>query len=230
MYARTVNEEVLTFGVSGKLVMNALVMYDRQTDSLWSQFLGEAIEGPHEGTKLELVPSQLTRWSSWKEEYPDTLALDIGGPAFDQYMDYYVGPSAGILGRSNRDERLVGKDLVIGIVGEDSQRAYAHKHLAKPRVLNDTFEGSDIVVALDLNSGSTGVFDRRVDGRTLTFVQGAEPEEMSDVETGSSWSKLSGLATGGDLQGKRLRPFPSFNAFWFGWSDYFPNTELYDPS
>ncbi len=230
MYARTVKEEVLTFGVSGKLIMNALVMYDRQTDSLWSQFLGEAVQGTHEGTKLELVPSQLTRWSAWKEEYPDTLALDIHGPAFDQYLNYYVGPSAGILGQSNRDERLVSKDLVVGIVGEDIQRAYAHKHLTKPRVLNDTFEGSDIVVALDLNSGSTSVFDRAIDGRTLTFVQGSEPEEMSDVETGSSWSKLSGLATGGDMQGKRLKPFPSFNAFWFGWSDYFPNTELYDPS
>jgi len=230
VYARTVKEEVLTFGVSGKLVMNALVMYDRQTDSLWSQFLGESIKGKHEGTKLELVPSQLTRWSAWKEEYPDTLALDIHGPAFDQYLDYYVGPSAGILGQSNRDERLVSKDLVVGVVGEDSQRAYAHKHLTKPRVLNDTFEGSDIVVALDLNSGSTSVFDRVVDGKSLTFIQGAEPEEMSDVETGSSWSKLSGLATGGDLAGKRLMPFPSFNAFWFGWSDYFPNTELYDPS
>ena len=230
MYARTVKEEVLTFGVSGKLIMNALVMYDRQTDSLWSQFLGESVQGPHEGTKLELVPSQLTRWSAWKDEYPDTLALDIHGPAFDQYLNYYVGPSAGILGQSNRDERLVSKDLIVGIVGEDSQRAYAHKHLTKPRVLNDTFEGSDIVVALDLNSGSTSIFDRVVGGRTLTFVQGAEPEEMSDVETGSSWSKLSGLATGGDMQGKRLKPFPSFNAFWFGWSDYFPNTELYDPS
>ena len=230
MYARTVKEEVLTFGVSGKLIMNALVMYDRQTDSLWSQFLGEAVKGPHEGTMLELVPSQLTRWSAWKEEYPDTLALDIHGPAFDQYLNYYVGPSAGILGQSNRDERLLSKDLVVGIVGEDIQRAYAHKHLTKPRVLNDTFEGSDIVVALDLNSGSTSIFDRMIDGRTLTFVQGEEPEEMSDVETGSSWSKLSGLATDGDMQGKRLKPFPSFNAFWFGWSDYFPNTELYDPS
>ena len=230
MYARTVNEEVLTFGVSGKLVMNALVMYDRQTDSLWSQFLGEAIKGPHEGKKLDLVPSQLTRWSAWMEEYPDTLALDIHGPAFDQYLNYYVGPSAGILGQSNRDERLLSKDLVVGIVGGDSQRAYAHKHLTKPRVLNDAFEGSEIVVAIDLNSGSTGVFDRTVEGRTLTFVQGDEPEQMSDVETGSSWSKLSGLATGGDMQGKRLEPFPYFNAFWFGWSDYFPNTELYDPS
>ena len=136
MYARTVNEEVLTFGVSGKLVMNALVMYDRQSDSLWSQFLGEAMKGPHQGTKLELVPSQLTRWSAWKEEYPDTVALDIGGPVFDHYLDYYVGPSAGILGQNNRDERLVSKDLVVGIVGADAPaglRSQAPGEAARPQ-------------------------------------------------------------------------------------------------
>ena len=210
--------------------MNALVMYDRETDSLWSQFLGEAVQGKQKGTKLDLVPSQITRWSAWRDEYPDTLALDIGGPVFDHYLDYYVGPSAGILGQSNRDDRLVGKDLVVGIAGAESQRAYAHKHLTKARVLNDTFEGADIVVTLDLNSGSTGVFDRSLDGNLLTFVHGPDPEEMTDVETQSSWSKLSGIATGGEFAGKRLTPFPFFNAFWFGWSDFYPNTELYDPS
>ena len=40
MYAREIEGRELTFGVSGKLIMNALVLYDRQTDSLWSQFLG----------------------------------------------------------------------------------------------------------------------------------------------------------------------------------------------
>ncbi len=209
--------------------MNALVMYDRETDSLWSQFLGEAVRGKLEGAKLELAPSRLTRWSAWKEEYPDTLALDIGRPVFDQYLDYYVGPSAGILGQSNRDDRLIGKDLVVGILGDESQRAYAHKHLTKARVLNDTFEGTSIVVTLDLNSGATGIFERSVQGRLLTFSHGPGPGEMTDVETGTSWSKLTGMARGGELEGMRLTPFPSFDAFWFGWSDFYPNTELYDP-
>ena len=43
MYARDIAGQELNFGVSGKLIMNALVMFDRQTETLWSQFLGEAV-------------------------------------------------------------------------------------------------------------------------------------------------------------------------------------------
>ena len=69
VFARDVSNQELTFGVSGKLIMNALVMYDHQTDSLWSQFLGEAVTGPLAGTKLTLLPAQQTTWSAWKAQH-----------------------------------------------------------------------------------------------------------------------------------------------------------------
>ena len=50
VFDRSVGGSVIEFGVSGKLRMNVLVMYDRATDSLWSQILREAITGPHKGT------------------------------------------------------------------------------------------------------------------------------------------------------------------------------------
>ena len=62
--------------------MNTQVMYDHQTETLWSQFLGEAVEGPLEGAKLEMIPSQFTTWREWRDQYPDTLALDKGIEAF----------------------------------------------------------------------------------------------------------------------------------------------------
>ena len=229
VFVREIDGKELTFGVSGKLIMNNLVMYDRQTDSLWSQFLGEAVEGPMAGTKLQLVASQLTIWSVWKEEHPDTLVLDIGGLVFDEYAQYYADPSSGVLGQSNHDDRLIEKDLVVGIVGERGQRAYAHKHLTRIRVLNDTFEGRDIVVTLDLDSGSTAVFDRVVDGQVLTFSHGPEPLEMTDVETGTVWNKLTGVGKDGPLKGKRLTPHQYKDVFWFAWTDFYPNTELFEP-
>jgi len=67
VYARQFGSAPLTFGVSGKLIMNALVMYDRQSDSLWSQFLGVAVEGRFRGTALEPVPAMLTDWRTWRE-------------------------------------------------------------------------------------------------------------------------------------------------------------------
>ena len=52
MYGREIDEQLLNFGVSGKLIMNAMVMYDRETDSLWSQFLGKAVDGSMKGRTL----------------------------------------------------------------------------------------------------------------------------------------------------------------------------------
>ncbi len=227
MYAREIEDRILTFGVSGNLILNALVMYDRQTDSLWSQFLGEAVEGPLAGAKLELVSSRLTRWSAWKEEYPDTFVLDTMGPVSDQYAPYYADGRSGVLGQSHFDGRLGSKDLVVGIAGQANQKAYAHSDLARMPVLHDTFEGSDIVVALDVGTRSTSAFLSSLDGMNLTFSQASSPREMTDAETGSVWNKLSGVAIGGPLKGKRLTPYPSFDAFWFAWTDFYPDTELF---
>ena len=148
---------MLTFGVSGKLIMNALVMYDRETETLWSQFLGEAVEGPLLGERLTLVPSRLTTWGDWKAEHPDTLALDTGSRPYDPYSSYYISGRTGIMPEANSDERLSIKELVLGLVGENSQRAYAHADLDSAQVVNDVFEGAEIVVVRDDASRSVGV-------------------------------------------------------------------------
>ena len=201
VYARETDDKVLTFGVSGKLILNAMVMYDRQTDSLWSQFLGEAVEGPLAGTKLEFVSSQLTTWSAWKGEYPDTLVLDTQGPVSDHYAPYYTDGRSGVLGQSYFDGRLPSKDLVVGISGRTSQKAYPHRRLAETPVLNDKFEGLDILVTFDAETRSTSVFYGHLDGMDLAFSQSSSLGEMTDAETGSVWHKLSGIATGGPLAG-----------------------------
>ena len=66
-----------TFGVSGLLYNSDVLLYDRQTDSLWSQLLGKAITGPLKGTELKLIPLRHTTWRAWKSEHPDTL-VQIG--------------------------------------------------------------------------------------------------------------------------------------------------------
>ena len=106
--------------MSGKLIMNSLVMYDHQTDTLWSQFLSRGVKGPLAGTGLEIVPALQTTWETWASQHPDTLLLDKRGRYFtDQYEDYYGAGMAGILGESNADDRLSKKDLVIGLALED---------------------------------------------------------------------------------------------------------------
>lgn len=73
----TINNKVLEFGVSGRLYKSDLVMYDRQTGSLWSQIEGRAIVGPlaGEAERLQLLPIDVVPWGSWKQQHPDSLVL-----------------------------------------------------------------------------------------------------------------------------------------------------------
>ena len=217
------------FGVSGKLIMNALVMYDRQTDSLWSQFLGEAVHGAMAGTKLELVSSQLMSFGDWKEQFPDTLVLDTVGASFDPYGSYYRSNAAGILGEKNPDDRLFKKELVIGIVGEASQKAYSYRRLARFNVINDVVGGRPLVVTFNGDSNGVSAFNRKLDGRLLAFVEGDEPLYMMDTRTGSQWNKTSGISVSGEMEGKSLERVAFIGTFWFAWSDFYPETEVYEP-
>ena len=234
VFAREVEGRELTFGVSGKLIMNAVVLYDHQTDTLWSQFLAEAVEGELAGTRLELLPAQLTAWEAWAERYPDTLALDkrltarLADPTrlSDPYEGYYRSDRAGILGEANSDDRLPRKALVVGLDWGAAPRAYALAALSGARVVNDSYGGRPIVVTYDAGSGAHGVFSREVEGRTLTLRPSA-PLLMEDEETGTTWEQATGAATAGPLDGARLPPLRSFIAYWFAWTDFHPDTELY---
>ena len=68
----------MTLGVSGKLIDGNLVMYDRETDSLWHQSSGTAVEGELAEEKLQELPEeqwQIMSWEEWRERHPDTLVL-----------------------------------------------------------------------------------------------------------------------------------------------------------
>ena len=230
VFDREVDGRELTFGVSGMLLMNSLVMYDRETESLWSQFAGEAVHGPMDGARLEIVASQLTPWSDWIRQHPDTLVLEKEGfpTSRDSYFGYYLSGSAGEIGETNEDGRLRTKEFVLGIVGERIQRAYSIRDLRKVWPVNDTFEDGDTVVLITNGGATTAVYSRSVGGRALTFERADSPFQMTDRETGSVWDMGAGVAVSGDLEGATLERLPSFVSFWFAWTDYHPGTELYE--
>jgi len=74
-FNRRVNERFLDFGVSGKLRHSDLIMYDRQTESWWQQFLGEAIVGKMTGVSLKRLPSRVIPFSEFRKAYPNGLVL-----------------------------------------------------------------------------------------------------------------------------------------------------------
>ena len=233
VYDRRVEGETLEFGVSGKLVMNDLVMYDRQSNSLWQQILGEGIDGRYKGTRLTLMPATQTTWAQWRAIHPDTLVLDKnGGYGSDSYAGYYSGGDQGVLGGFRSDDRLPAKAFVLGLLVGDEPKAYPFQELAGQPVVHDTVGGRDLVIVYDDRSGTAVAFDRRVEGRRLTFEQAGLIDGdllIRDEETGSIWSGLSGTAREGPLAGTQLKQLPSFYSFWFAWSDFYVNSALYGP-
>ena len=230
MYARELDGTTLTFGVSGKLIMNGLVMYDRETGSLWSQVLGQGVEGRFKDRKLIVVPAPQTTWEWWLADHPNTVVLDKAGRYMsDSYSRYYSGGSKGILGESRRDGRLDPKALILGATIGGSHKAYPFDALAQQPVLNNVVGGVPVLVTFDAASSTGSLFDPLVGLRLLTFVESQEAPEfsMKDVETGTVWDPVSGEAVNGSLEGEVLRRLPSHYEFWFSWKDYRPETELY---
>lgn len=230
MYARRIGGEEYTFGVSGKLIMNTLVMYDHQTGSLWGQLLGRAVEGPLAGTPLEILPAVHTTWEEWTQLYPQTLVLNKRGSyRSDAYANYYLDPGAtGVIGETTRDDRLPPKEYVIGVLVDAQAKAYPFRALNDTPVVNDTFAGRELLIFFAPDSATGLVWDRRLGDRLLTFeLASAEDTTLRDVETGSLWRGLTGEAIQGPLAGQQLTFYPSTYAFWFGWKDWYPSTEVY---
>jgi hypothetical protein len=228
VYSREIDGQEYTFGVSGKLIMNVLVMYDRQTNSLWAQLLGEAVEGPLKGTKLEFLPAVHTTWADWAAQHPNTLALVKGySGAYSGYQSYFNSDRAGVIGESVNDGRLYVKEFVIGVEYHDEAVAYPFSVLNNQPVVNDQIGDLPVLVVFNAETGAGAVFSRQLnDGRALTF-EAQDCLTLLDNETGSTWDGRSGIAIDGPLAGSQLEPQKSTASFWFGWKDWFPHTRIY---
>jgi hypothetical protein len=95
VFERTVHHSVLDFGTTGKLRNSDLVMYDRQTESWWQQFTGEAIVGSMTGQRLRLIPSRLESFERFRRRFPDGQVLVPRDPKARNYRrNPYVGYDA----------------------------------------------------------------------------------------------------------------------------------------
>lgn len=228
MYSREIDGQEYTFGVSGKLIMNVLVMYDRQTESLWAQLLGEAVEGPLKGTKLEFIPAIHTTWADWKAQHPDTLALVKGYSGdYSGYQGYFSSSSAGVIGETINDDRLYVKEFVIGVERDGEAVAYPFSIMNDQPVLNDSVGDMPVLVVFNADTGAGAVFSRQLEnGRVLSFSHN-DGAIVVDAETGSTWDGMNGLAIEGPLAGTELARLKSTASFWFGWKDWYPDTRVY---
>lgn len=144
----------LRFGVSGLLYNSDLVLYDRETESLWSQLMRQAISGPLKGTRLRMMPLAHTSWADWRRRHPDgqVLSLDTGhdrdytrpaypGYAQDHQLYFPVDPVS---------RRYHPKELVIGLEIDGRFKAYPFTELSRHQgELWDRVAGRKVQVVFD---------------------------------------------------------------------------------
>ena len=242
VFERFVRDLTLTFGTSGKVYQSDLVLYDRESHSLWPQMIGVAAAGDLKGASLTVVPSQITSFRDFTDSFPSGSVLKRPGSATYEFTPYpgydsRTGPYDGyFFGRL--DARLPAMARVVGVVDAGEPRSYAYPSLAShgnPSIAN----GIDYVVfwggsaRSPLNTvrmsegrvvGSSGVFVPRAAGRALHFV--ARDGKVTDNETHSVWS-LDGRALSGPLKGAELPIYPHVDTFWFVWAAFHPRTGIF---
>jgi hypothetical protein len=228
--------ELKIFGVSGLLYENNLIMFDRQTRSLWNQLLLGSQCGPDRGKALPRIPIIETTWSHWRALHPNTTVVTRNTGWERNYDEYPYGDydreanDRTLFPSSPWDESRPPKELVLGVHDDGDAAAYPFGMLAEAgpaAAINDQVGTRPIFVTyVDLHR-TARAFDRRVNGTTLTFsLSGSGGLLFEDAETGSRWN-ARGEATAGPLAGERLEPVAdAYTLFWFAWSVFHPETRL----
>lgn len=223
------------FGVSGLLLNNNLIMYDRgDQQSLWPQMSRQAKCGAQSGESLEMIPAVEMTWQRWKTLHPDTELLS-SETGYDYnyrasgypYGNYRKIDNERLLYDMPIDTRRPPKERVLGIPGG------ARGGIALPFGALDS-TGSARVVKVSVGGQTSTVFwNRDADGamafRTSLSFSTTDGQILDD-ETESAWS-IEGRAIRGPRKGDQLTPVgEAHTAFWFAWAAFHPETEIWTSS
>ncbi len=254
-YYRQLDDRIFDFGTSGRLYNSALVMYDRQTESLWAHYTGQAIAGALTGSQLELIPMATVAFETFLDEHPNGLVMTRPGGfgrsyGTNPYVNYDTPNGSPTFFGGTPDDRLPPQTRVLVIRHGGASVAVQLDTLSSAGVLPLDLGGTPVVafhlpgtatpiqnqqVAFGRDVGATGVFDPIVDGQALTFsrmpgaASSAGPGAFTDDQTGSTWSIL-GRALDGPLAGAQLQPIEHIDTFWFAAAAYDPDIDLLDAS
>jgi uncharacterized protein DUF3179 len=221
--------ETYTFGSSGLLYRSNKLMYDHQTNTLWSQLTGEPVMGPLVGKrkKLPILPLTLTTWGEWRKRHPETmiLSLDTGyrrdyrrGAA---YGEYFASPYTMFPVWKRSSAPLKQKDWIWVLDVDGVKKAYPMRELVKSPVLNDSVKQTTVVIVTDPGSEAVRAYASR--GRQF---RGGVSGILVDTRSGEKFKVDEDALTTAD-GAIQLRRLPGHAAYWFGWYAFYPGAEVY---
>ncbi|MBI5789941.1 MAG: DUF3179 domain-containing protein [Rhodocyclales bacterium] len=165
----------LSFGVSGLLHNSDVLLYDRQTNSLWSQLLAQAISGPLKGHRLTMLPLTQTTWADWRRQHPGTRVLSTNTGTVRPYLrNPYAGYEQSedlMFPVAFRAAGFHPKERVLGIRIGGEARAYPFVELGKTAGrIADRVGGTTLTIRYDKAARRATAHDAA--GRQLPAVVG----------------------------------------------------------
>ncbi|NUR77984.1 MAG: DUF3179 domain-containing protein [Thermoleophilia bacterium] len=172
-FERRVGGRTLSFGTTGNLRNSDLVMYDRQTESWWQQFGGQALVGRYAGRRLHQLPARIVAWSEFARMYPRGLVLTrntgfsrpYGQNPYSGYDDASKPPFFPVA--HGGDHRLRPKERVVFLERGRQAAVVPFSVLQRKRLIRVTVGGHHLVVRW--HRGVTSVLDSGsiADGRDV---------------------------------------------------------------
>ncbi|MDN3669038.1 DUF3179 domain-containing protein [Echinicola jeungdonensis] len=224
---RNIGKGKTTFGVSGLLYNTNIIPYDRATDTNWSQILLKAVNGDLAGQNPKTINLVETSWKNWREMFPQTKVVStITGHnrnyGFYPYGSYRTNETI-LFPVSKRDNRLHPKERVLGIIHENSVKAYRIEMFGEVNsLILDQFGTNDLVIVGNKTKNFIVAFNRKLpDGTLLDFevVENKGATILKDQE-GNQWD-IMGRAVSGPREGERLKAMPQMIGYWFAWAPFY---------
>ncbi|MCF6214103.1 MAG: DUF3179 domain-containing protein [Flavobacteriaceae bacterium] len=220
------NGSKTSFGVSGLLYNANLILYDRKTDSNWSQLRLEAVNGTLIGNKPTLVNVVETNWRTWKSLYPNTQILTTNtgfSRNYDRYPygDYKTNQDFFIFEVSPLNNALPHKERVYAIMTNTKSVVYRFQNFSNGKALKQSFEGKDYLVVG--NADLINSFELNTSQASLNYTFSFNNSEafFTDDE-GNTWD-VFGKAISGPRTGEHMKGAKSVVSYWFAIAAFYPN-------
>lgn len=150
VFDRYIDAKLRSFGVSGLLYQSDVLMYDRETNSLWSQLAMKSVSGKSLGSELRWIPSQHLTWKAWKTTYPNSkvLSLDTGYHRNYQATPYssYINSDDVMFPVPNNRDDLSNKTWVLGVIIDSIAKAYDVSKLPNNIDIKDKIGNTNIII------------------------------------------------------------------------------------
>lgn len=208
------------FGVSGRLVNSNMLMYDRATNTYWPQIAATGVRGLLTGQGLQEVRVVWTTWERWLARHPQTDVLsERTGFARNYRRDpygtyhpkggYYAEQARAIFPAMNESSLFPPKREFFGFRTTTEAVAIDKEFLRKNPVIRYHGNREDFLILYD-------------EGLDTAWVLRADHGSLPDDKALGAVHYTAEGPVANALES--LSPVNGFDAFWFAWYAFYPQT------